>query len=56
LLKLASAYAQDESVQSLIKNLEFIFEDDTVTLSFQGPLSEIEEVTQILGQNFSREN
>ena len=53
LLKLASAFAQDESVQSLLKNLEFIFEGDTVTLSFQAPLSEIEEVTQILGQNFS---
>ena len=54
--KLASAFAPDESVQSLLKNLELIVELNTVTLSFQAPLSKIEEVTQTLGQNFSGEN
>lgn len=34
LLKLASAFASDENVQSLLKNLELIVEGNTVTLSF----------------------
>jgi hypothetical protein len=34
LLKLASAFASDENVQSLLKNLELIAEGNTVTLSF----------------------
>ena len=34
LLNLASAFALDENVQSLIKNLELIVEGNTVTLSF----------------------
>ena len=32
LLELASAFAPDESVQSLLKNLELIVEGNTVTL------------------------
>jgi hypothetical protein len=34
LLKLASAFAPDESVQSLLNNLELFVEGNTLTLSF----------------------
>ena len=54
--KLASAFAPDKSVEFLLKNLGVIVEGNSVTLTFQAPLSQIEEVVQTLGQNFSREN
>lgn len=52
LLKLASAFSQDESVRSLLKKLEIVVDGSTMTASFQAPLAEIEEVTQTMGQNF----
>ena len=39
--KLASAFAPDESVESLLKNLDLIVENNSVTLTFQAPLSEV---------------
>ncbi len=52
LLKLASAFAPDESVRSLLDKLELTVDGSNITVSFQAPLSELEGVAQTMGENF----
>jgi hypothetical protein len=52
LIKLASAFSPDENVQYLLERLELFVDGDTVTVSFQAPISELEEATQAMDLTF----
>jgi hypothetical protein len=46
LIKLASAFSPEENVQYLLERLETIVDGDVVTVTFQAPISELQEATQ----------
>jgi len=51
LINFATSFSSDASVQYLLEKLELSVESNTVKLSFQAPVSELEEVSQAMEQD-----